>query len=143
MNLHRQPRKEYKVFNITEESQNDRILLLQLNSDNFRVTEDTFDESDAKDMFLTETLGQKEDLNKKEAQTSDADMNDVTKLAEDMFLTKHLGWHKGLKLFGEISQKAIQKELQQIHDTEGFQSKYWYKLTKNERGKALKYLMYL
>ena len=35
------------------------------------------------------------------------------------------------------------KELQQIHDMEGFQPKHWHALSKEERAQALKYLMYL
>ena len=54
-----------------------------------------------------------------------------------------MGWRKGLKLFGEKGEEAVEKELQQIHDMEGFQPKHWYELTKEERAKALKYLMYL
>ena len=54
-----------------------------------------------------------------------------------------MGWHKGLKLFGERGEEAVKGELQHIHDMEGFQPKHWYELTKEERTKALKYLMYL
>ena len=46
-------------------------------------------------------------------------------------------------MFGEKGEEAVEKELQQIHDMEGFQPKHWYELTKEERAKALKYLMYL
>ena len=54
-----------------------------------------------------------------------------------------MGWRKGLKVFKEKGEGAIMKELQQIHDMEGFQPKHWHELTKDERAKALKYLMYL
>ena len=37
----------------------------------------------------------------------------------------------------------MQKELQQIHDMEGFEPKHWHELTQDERDKALRYLMYL
>jgi hypothetical protein len=150
MNLRRQPRKEYNrknyndnIFNITDETQGNRIILLQLNSDNFEITEDTFDEADAEYIFLTKALGWKEGLNKENNPTSDGDSNDVIKLAEYLFLTEQMGWRKGLKLFGEKGEEAVEDELQQIHDMEGFQPKHWYELTKEERTKALKYLMYL
>jgi len=35
------------------------------------------------------------------------------------------------------------KELQQVHDMEGFEPKHWHELTTLERQRALKYLMYL
>ena len=35
--------------------------------------------------------------------------------------------------FGEKGENAIAKELQQIHDMEGFQPKHWHELTKEER----------
>ena len=54
-----------------------------------------------------------------------------------------MGWRKGLKLFGEKGEDAIQKELKQIHDMDGFDPKHWHELTKEERTRALKYLMYL
>ena len=41
-----------------------------------------------------------------------------------------------------LERKAIEKELQQIQDTEGFQPKHWYELTKERQTKALKYHMY-
>ena len=56
--------------------------------------------------------------------TSDADPNDVTKLAGYLFLTEQMGWRKGLKLFGERGEEAVEWELQQIHDMEGFQPKH-------------------
>ena len=62
MNLRRQPRKEYNhknydnVFNITNKTQCDGIILLQFNLDNFKIIEDKFDEVDAEYMFLTKTL---------------------------------------------------------------------------------------
>ena len=54
-----------------------------------------------------------------------------------------MGWRKGLKLFGERGEEAGKGELQHIHDMEGFQPNHWYELTKEERTKALKHLMYL
>ena len=40
-------------------TQDNIIMLLQFNSDNFGITEDKFDEADAEYMFLTKTLGWK------------------------------------------------------------------------------------
>ena len=40
-------------------------------------------------------------------------------------------------------EEAIENELQQIHDMDGFTPKHWHQLTKEERVRALKYLMYL
>ncbi len=48
----------------------------------------------------------------------------ATKLAEYLFLTEQMNWRKGLKVLGEKGEGAIEKELQQIHDMEGFQSKH-------------------
>ena len=49
---------------------------------------------DTEYLFLTESLGWKEDLNKNEP--IDTDINDVTKLAEYLFLAEQMGWRKGL-----------------------------------------------
>ena len=54
-----------------------------------------------------------------------------------------MGWEKGLKVLGEKGEEAIETELQQIHDMEGFTPKHWHQLNKEERTRALKYLMYL
>ena len=109
----------------------------------FSVTEDTFDKVEAEYMYLTKTLGWKEDIDGGDDTSSDADPNDVTKLAKYLSLTEQMGWRKGLKLFVERGEEAVEDKLQQIHGMEGFKPKYWYKLTKEERLKALKYLMYL
>jgi hypothetical protein len=42
-----------------------------------------------------------------------------------------------LKIFQEKGEIAIQKELQQIHDVEGFEPKHWHELTKEQRAHAL------
>ena len=39
--------KDCDVSNITEETQDDEIVLLKFNSDSFKITEDKFDETDA------------------------------------------------------------------------------------------------
>lgn len=112
-------------------------------SGTFDVAEDKFDKVEAEYMFLTETLGWKEGIDGMKDATTDANPNDVTKLAEYLFLTKQVGRRKGLEFFRERGEEAVGGELQQIHDMEGFQPKHWYELTKEERTKALKYLMYL
>ena len=50
-------------------------------------------------MFLTKTLGWEEGLNEETNATSDADPNDVMKLAEYLFLTEQMGWRKKRNLF--------------------------------------------
>ena len=79
-----------------------------------------------------------------EESRDDVDNRDaVTAMAEYMFLTEQMGWKKGLTMFKERGEKTIQKELQQIHDMDDFQPKHWHELSSEERGAALKYLMYL
>ena len=48
--------------------------------------------------------------------------------AEYIFLTEQMNWLKGLKLFKEKGETSVTKELQQIHDMEGFQPKHWHEL---------------
>lgn len=52
-------------------------------------------------------------------------------------------WKKGLRLFQEKGEEAFSRELYKIHDMEGFQAKHWDELSKEERAKALCYIMYL
>ena len=117
MNLSRQPLTQYihknysNDFNITDETQGNRIILLQLNPDNFKITEDTFDKVDAEYMFLTKTLGWKEGLDEENDATSDAKQNDVTKLAEYLFLIEQMGWRNGLELFGERREETVKDEV--------------------------------
>ena len=146
MNLRNRSQKEYNVFNITDETQDEETMLLQVDLTNLDIIETEIDTLEAEYMFLTETLGWKEEVDdddKGKPDPSDANMNDVTKLAEYLFLTEQMGWRKGLKVLGEKGEIAIEKELKQIHDMDGFQPKHWYELTKEERCQALKYLMYL
>ena len=89
MNLYRQSHNDYNhknyndnVFNITDKTQDNEIILLQFNSDNSYIIEDKVDEADVEYMFLTETLRWKEGLNKENDPTLDADTSDVTKLAK-------------------------------------------------------------
>ena len=62
---------------------------------------------------------------------------------EFIFLTEQMNREKGFKLFQKKGEEMITKELQQIHDMEGFQPKHWDELSKKERTKALHYLRYL
>lgn len=59
-----------------------------------------------------------------------------------VLLTEQMNWKRGIKILGNKGEDAIQKELQQIHDMEGFNPRHWYELTEDERRDALKYLMY-
>ena len=70
-------------------------------SGSFDVTEAKFEEVEAKYMFLIKTLGWKEGLDGEHDIFSDANPNDVTKLAKDLWLTEQMAWCKGLELFGE------------------------------------------
>ena len=96
MNLRRQPRKDYNrmnyndnVSNITDETQDDGIILLQINSDSLEITEAKFDKDEAEYMFLTKTLGWKEGLNEG-SDPAEADTNNVTKLSKYLFLTEQM-----------------------------------------------------
>jgi hypothetical protein len=79
------------VFNITGKIQNDGIILLIFKSENFKITEEQFNEADAEYMFLTRTLEWKDGLNKENDPTPDTAPGDVTKLAKYLLLTKHTG----------------------------------------------------
>ena len=147
MNLRKQKRKDYDVFNMTDVPDDEEIIMLHFDPDSDDLTETEFDRLDAEYLFLTETLGWKDGLDSEidaeERTQNDISPESVTKLAEYLFLTEQMGWKKGLTIFKEEGEKAIEKELQQIHDMEGFQPKHWYELTEEERAKALRYLMYL
>ena len=87
-------------------------------------------------MFLHNTLGWKEGLsNVTDANNNNSprDVANLTKLAEYLFLTEQMNWRKGLKVLGKRGEGEIEKELQQIHNMEGFQPKHWHELTKEER----------
>ena len=137
MNLRSQPRREYNVFHMDGE-QSEEIVMLQMGEDHEL---EEWDRLDAEYLFLTETLGWSEGL--KETDKPSLNESGVKLLAEYLFVTEQMGWRKGLKMFKEKGEAAIQKELQQIHDVEGFQPKHWHELTEEERASALKYLMYL
>jgi hypothetical protein len=147
MNLRSQPRKNYDVFTTDGIPDDEQIILLQFADGTCSSVEEKFiDEDDVEWTFLTETLGWKEGLSEIDAiegHSNSFDADAVAPLAEFMFLTEQMGWKKGLKMFQEKGEVAIQKELKQIHDMEGFNPKHWFELTKEERANALKYLMYL
>ena len=68
-------------------------------------------EADEEDIFLKETLEWKEGLKEEQDRTSDAYTHDVTKLAKYLFLAEEMGWRKGLPVFGEKEEEAVEKEL--------------------------------
>lgn len=146
MNLRPQPKKEYNVFLMDGEEidENEELVLLTFSNNNEDGLDETdIDELDAAYMFLTETLGWKEGLPNAEADDNPPLSQKEQNIAEYLFATEQMNWRKGLKQFGEKGEGAIEKELQQIHDMEGFEPKHWHELTKDERAGALKYLMYL
>ena len=111
--LQRQLRKQYDVFDVIGDTGSKGVVLLQINPGNV----DTFDAEEAmvdakmkmlneEYMFLTENLGWKEGLNGEECNN---DPKGVTKLAKEVFLTKQLGRRKGLQIFGEKVEQAIEK----------------------------------
>ena len=129
---------EYNMFATFGEIPRDIDQFLLLNMDGEEdngYSEILIAQSEAEWMFLTDHLGWKQGLQ--------GDESEIDQEPEYLFTTEQMNWKKGLKVFGEKGEEAIQKELQQIHDMEGFQPKHWYELTKEERAEALKYLMYL
>ena len=62
---------------------------------------------------------------------------------EWIFLTEQMNWKQGLRRFKDKGEDAITKELKQVHDLEGFEPKHWNELSREERSRALRYLMYL
>eukprot|EP00985_Skeletonema_marinoi_P031893 scaffold37852_cov141-Skeletonema_marinoi.AAC.1 len=128
------------------------MVMLTLNDDNETGIEETkLDPEDlelarltAEYMFLTGHLGWKEGLD-----SDDMPLSEYAFMMEEVALvTEQMNWKKGLKVFKQqgkedLAEEAITKELQQIHDMEGFQPVHWYQMTKEERASALNYLMYL
>ena len=146
MNLRKQKRKEYNVF--TQDGNDipddEEIMLLNMCDESENGYEECeFNKIDAEYMFLHTTLGWREGINDMAQNNMAKDTEAITKLAEYLFLTEQMNWKKGLKVLGEKGEGAIEKELKQIHDMQGFQPKHWFELTKDERANALKYLMYL
>ena len=58
-------------------------------------------------------------------------------------LLSHMGVNKGIKVFGQKGIDAVSKEMQQFHDREVIIPKNPSQLTKEERHRALPYLMFL
>jgi hypothetical protein len=123
-------------------------MLLQLD-EQMNLREQCMDEDEAEWLFLTETLGWKaglhevERMERMQQDRPEINMDAVSVMADHLFLTEQMGWKKGLSMFHEKGEAAMEKELKQIHDMDGFQPKHWFELTKEERARALKYLMYL
>merc|ERR1712086_273571 len=149
--LQNQSRTEYD-FNIIEETESDEgVMMLQIYPNDAKAfdvdratTDVEYQMMDEEYVYLTEDLGWKEGIKEEcEEKERECDPKDVTKLSEYLFLTEQMGWKKGLKVLGEKGEEAIENELQQIHDMDGFTPKHWHQLTKEERVRALKYLMYL
>ena len=86
------------------------MIFLHLNEEN-DTEEDLIDEYEAEYMFLTEQMGWK-------------DNTPIESRVHYLFLTEQMNWKKGLKLFKEKGETAVTKELQQIHEMEGFQPKH-------------------
>jgi hypothetical protein len=137
MSLRPQPRREYNVFNVNGEEEREEIVMLQFN-DEGGIEE--LDRVEAEYTFLTKTLGWGKGISRNEP---GADMLNEKCLDEYLLVTEQMGWKKGLKISQEKGEEAIQNELQQIHDMEGFQPRHWHELTEQERARALRYLMYL
>ena len=53
------------------------------------------------------------------------------------------GLKKGLRLFSEDGEAAVTKEIQQLYDREVLEPKHPSELTKEQRVRALSYLMFL
>jgi hypothetical protein len=147
MNLRQQPRKRYDIFNIDGEEGAEGIMLLQYSPESeFEIDEQTLDMVEVEWIFPTEGLGWKEGLigigdGKGTESHKCKQHNEVP--GEYVFLPEQMGWQKGLKIFEKRGEMAIEQELRQIHDMEGFQPKHWHELTEKERASALKYFMYL
>ena len=114
--LQKQSRKEYDVFNITEENESDKgVMLLQIapgNVDTFDVEKATtcveYETMEEEHLYLTEDLGWKEGLNEEMGEKEfRSDPKYVTKFSEYLFLTKQMCWTKGLKVLGETQSSEI------------------------------------
>ena len=154
MSLRSQSKRNYDVFAMdgSEVPNGAEMVMLTLNDDNETgIEEMKLDPEDlelarltAEYMFLTGHLGWKEGLD-----SDDMPLSEYAFMMEEVALvTEQMNWKKGLKVFKQqgkedLAEEAITKELQQIHDMEGFQPVHWYQMTKEERANALNYLMYL
>lgn len=103
MNLRKQPRREYNVFNLEGNTINEHVVLLQFD-DHMDLNEQSVKKDEAECLFLTETLGWKDGLPEVEQmqhETTEMNMEAVNLLAEYMFLTDQLGWKQGITIFQE------------------------------------------
>ena len=58
-------------------------------------------------------------------------------------LLSHMGFNKGIKVFGQKGIDAVSKEMQQFHDREVIIPKNPIQITKEEHHRSLSYLMFL
>jgi hypothetical protein len=103
MNLRKQPRREYNVFNLEGNTINEHVVLLQFD-DHMDLNEQSVKKDEAECLFLTETLGWKDGLPEVEQmqhETTEMNMEAVNLLAEYMFLTDQMGWKQGITIFQE------------------------------------------
>jgi len=90
MNLRKQPRREYNVFSQEGNTINEDVVLLQFD-DHMDLSEQSVKKDEAEWLFLTETLGWKKGLpevEQKQHETTETNMEAMNLLAEYMFLTK-------------------------------------------------------
>jgi hypothetical protein len=71
----------------------------------------------------------------------DFDINDSTQL-QNIVMTQH-SIKKELKIFGKTGADAVVNEMQQLHDRSVIEQKKANMLTREEKHKALQYLMFL
>ena len=76
MQLRKQRRKEYNIFNMTDIPDDEEIIMLHFDPDSDELTEAEFDRLDAEYLFLTETLGWKDGL--EDGLDSDGDVDKRT-----------------------------------------------------------------
>lgn len=116
MRLRPQHRKEYNMFNINRQEETEPIVLLQFDHEGNLKEQDQLD---AECMFLAQSLRWKE-------------FNEQTIKCLEQYLlhNEQMFWKMELKVFQKKGEEAIQEELQQIRDVEGFESKHWHNLPK-------------
>ena len=113
INLRDTLRINYKFIHDGKEipmNDKEEMIFLHINDKN-DIEEDLIDEYEAEYMFLTEKMGWK-------------DNTQIESRRHYLFLTEQMNWRKGLKIFKEKGETDVTKELQQIHDMEGFQPKH-------------------
>ena len=110
------------------------IVLLTIMGEGNGFIDSEFNKDEAEYTFLHSTLGWDEGMKNKDIygkRKNTRRKKGITKLPGYLFLTDQIGWKQGLyvDVLGERGEKAIEKDLQQIHDMDGFQPKRWYELT--------------